>query len=193
MTKNLAHGIQSQAQAPSLVDLPEPPIDIDAPVEVIDKPQRSASAKRSRSPDQTQTHSVSKCAKSTTATSKRSLSHERDYPRGTRRVTKPTLSSPIKIEDRPIQARDLANLKTDMTSLIQDMIQSSLGSFASQFKDSFGSKGDSSQNRAHEISRDQDQDQDEDPSQGQVDQVDQVDPSGGSGGSSRRGGRRVGL
>ena len=54
MSKNLAQGIQPQAQAPSLVDLTEPSVDIDAPVEVIDKPQRSASVKRSRSQDQTQ-------------------------------------------------------------------------------------------------------------------------------------------
>ena len=141
MSKNLAQGIQSQAQAPSLVDLTEPPIDIYAPVEVINKPQRSASVKRSRSQDQT--HSVSKRARSTTATSKRSLSPKRDYPRGTSTVTRPTpssptLSSPIKIQDRPVQAQDLANFKTDMTSLIQDMIQSSLSSLPPSLKIALG-------------------------------------------------------
>ena len=55
-----------------------------------------------------------------------------------------------------MQAQDLANFKTDMTSLIQDMIQSSLSSFASQFKANSGSKGDSSQDQAQEISRDPD-------------------------------------
>ena len=48
VSKNLVP-TQPQAQAPSLVDLTEPPMDIDTPVEVIDKPQRSASVKRSRS------------------------------------------------------------------------------------------------------------------------------------------------
>ena len=38
MSKYLAQGIQPQVQAPSLVDLTEPPVDIDAPVEVINKP-----------------------------------------------------------------------------------------------------------------------------------------------------------
>ena len=47
-------------------------------------------------------------------------------------VTRPTPTSPIQSEDRPVQARDLADFKSDMTSLIQDMIQSSLSSFASQ-------------------------------------------------------------
>ena len=38
MSKNLAQGIQPQAQAPSLVDLTEPPDDIDGPGEVVNKP-----------------------------------------------------------------------------------------------------------------------------------------------------------
>ena len=58
MSKNLAQGIQPQVQAPSLVDLTEPPEDIDAPGEVVNKPQRSPSVKRSRSPGKT--HIVSK-------------------------------------------------------------------------------------------------------------------------------------
>ena len=53
------------------------------------------------------------------------------------------------------------------------MIQSSLSSFASQFKADSGSKGDFSQDRAQEISLDQD------PSPEQVGQVDQVDPPEG--------------
>ena len=43
---------------------------------------------------------------------------------------------------------------TDMRFLIQDMIQSSLSSFASQFKSVSGGKGDSSQYRGQQISRD---------------------------------------
>ena len=118
--ENLAQSIESQVQAPSLADLTESPVDIDAPVEVINKPRRSASVKRSRSQDQK--HSVSKRARSSTATSKRSLSPKRDYPRGTSTVTRSTPSSPIKIEVRPVQAQDFANFKTDITSLIQYMI-----------------------------------------------------------------------
>ena len=43
-----------------------------------------------------------------------------------------------------------------MTSLIQDMIQSSRTSFASQFKTISGRKGGSSQDQTHTISRDPD-------------------------------------
>ena len=45
MSKNLAQGSQPQVQAPSLVDLIGPSDDIDAPGEVINKSQRSASVK----------------------------------------------------------------------------------------------------------------------------------------------------
>ena len=65
-----------------------------------------------------------------------------------------------------MQAQDLAYFKTDMTSLIQDMIQSILSLFASQFKANSGSKGDYSQDQAQEIFRD--------PGQGL--EQDQVDP-----------------
>ena len=34
------------------------------------------------------------------------------------KVARPTPTSPIKIEDRPVQAQDLANFKNGMTSLI---------------------------------------------------------------------------
>ena len=90
-----------------------------------------------------------------------------DYPRGTTAVTRPAPASPIKIEDRLVRAQNLANFKTDITPLIQDMIQSSLRSFASQFKANSGSKGDSSQ--AQEISRVSHQVLEQD-------QVDHVDP-----------------
>ena len=79
--------------------LTEPPTNVDAPVEVINKPQLLASVKRSRSQDQS--HSVSKRASSSTVTSKRSLFPKGDYPRGTCKVTRPT---PIKIDDRLVQA-----------------------------------------------------------------------------------------
>ena len=85
----------------------------------------------------------------------RQLPRDPSLPKGTTRtstVTRPTLASPINVEDRPVQAQDLPNFKTNMTSLIQDMSQSSLSSFASQFKANSGSKGDSSQDQAQEIS-----------------------------------------
>ena len=48
------------------------------------------------------------------------------------------------------------------------LIQSSLSSFASQFKASSGSKGDYSQDQVHEISRDHDLEQDHvDPPEGE--------------------------
>ena len=97
---------------------------------------------------------ASKLARPETPTSQRSLSPQRDYPQGT--VTKPSQASPKHAEDRPVQAQDLANFKSDMTSLIKDMIQSSLSTIASQFKPESGGKGGSSQdqeqdqNQAHE-------------------------------------------
>ena len=77
MSKNLAQGIQPQVQTPSLVDLTEPPEDIDAPGEVVNKPQRSASVKRSRSPGKT--HIVSKRA----IVSKQQLPRDPSLPKGT--------------------------------------------------------------------------------------------------------------
>ena len=47
----------------------------------------------------------------------------------------------------------MANFKSDMTSLIKDIIQSSLSTFASQFKSDSGGKGEFSQDQAQEISR----------------------------------------
>ena len=92
-----------QAQAQSFVDLTEPQEETDAPgevVEIIDKPSRSTSVKRSRSQDQSeQGHAKAKRARSatitSTITSQRSLSPRRDYPRGTSTITKPKESSTI--------------------------------------------------------------------------------------------------
>ena len=61
---------------------------------------------------------------------------KRGYSRGTSTVTRPTLTSPTQFEDRPVQARDLADFKSDMTSLIQDMIESSLSSLPPSLKPS---------------------------------------------------------
>ena len=140
----------SQAQAQPFVDLTEPQ---EETVEIFDKLSRSTSAKRRRSQVQSdQTYTKVKCARldtiTSTVTSQRSLSPGRDYPRGTSTITKPSESSTViktsttnkPVSGRPVQAHDLADFKTDMTSLIQDMIQSSLSSLTSQFNCS-GGKG----------------------------------------------------
>ena len=67
----------------------------------------------------------------------RQLPRDPALPKGTTQEGPP--SSPINVEDRPVQAQGLANFKTDMTSLIHDMIQSSQNPFASQFKANSGS------------------------------------------------------
>ena len=75
--------------------------------DVENKTERSVSSKRSMSRDQA--FKPSKRARHETATSHRSLSPQgTDYPRGTSTV----------------QAQNLDNFKSDMTSLIKDMIQS---------------------------------------------------------------------
>ena len=114
--------------------------------------------KRSRSQSSDRVQPVAKRAKSATITSQRSLSPRRDYPRGTCTITMPretressiisktstatkpasTIALPVSVEYRPIQAQDLANFKTHMTSLIKDWIQSSLSSFTSQFNANSG-------------------------------------------------------
>ena len=188
MSKNLVP-TQSQTQAQSFVDLTEPQEKTGISGEVISKPRRSTSVKRSRSQGSDRVQPVAKRAKSATTTSQRSLSPRRDYPRGTCTITKPretrvsstiiktstatkpasTVTKPASVEDRPVQAQVLTNFKTDMTSLIKDMIQSSLSSFASQFNANSGSKGGTSQDQAPAISRDADLESGRD-------QADQMDP-----------------
>ena len=77
-------------------------------VEVISV--RSASAKRARPRDQATTN-VSKRARSSASTSRRSLSPRRDYPRGTSTVTRPSRASLKCAEDRPVHAQDLEVLR----------------------------------------------------------------------------------
>ena len=103
---------------------------------------RSASAKRARPRDQA-TVNVTKCARSSTSTSRRSLSPRRDYPRGTSSVTRSSQASPKHAEDRPVHAQDLEVFKADMTSILADMLKSSLSNFASQLKSSSGGQGGS--------------------------------------------------
>ena len=115
-------------------------VKVDDDVEVISV--RSASAKRARPRDQTMTN-VSKRARSSASTSRRSLSPSRDYPRGTSTVTRPSKASPKRAEDRPVHAQDLEVFKAHMTSMLADMLQSSLSNFASQLKSSSGGQGES--------------------------------------------------
>ena len=70
--------------------------------------------------------SVSKRARSSASTSRRSLSPRRDYPRGTSTVTRPSQASPEQAESRPVHAQHLEIFKADMTSMVADMLESSL-------------------------------------------------------------------
>ena len=93
----------AQGQAPPLVPL-EPTVIVkvtDNDVEVISV--RSASVERAAPRGQASTN-VSKHARSSASTSRRSLSPSRDYPRGTDSATKPSQASPRRAEDRPVHA-----------------------------------------------------------------------------------------
>ena len=130
-----------QGQAPS-VPL-EPTVIVKAPDNDVEvNSVRSATAKRAAPRDQASTY-VSKCARSSASTSRRSLSSSRDYPRGTDSATKPSQASPKRAEDRPVHAQDLEVFKADMTSMLADMLNSSLAKFASQLKSNSGGQGDS--------------------------------------------------
>ena len=118
----------AQGQAPPLVPL-EPTVIVKGPdndVEVISV--RSASAKRAAPRDQASTK-VSKRARSSASTSCRSLSPSRtnleeltlpqNHPRPVLDVLSP----------RPVHAQDLEVFKADMTSMLADMLNSSLPTF----------------------------------------------------------------
>ena len=77
------------------------------------------------------------------ATSRRSLSPHRDYSRGISTVTRPSQASAKHAEDRPVHAQDIEVFKADMTSMLADMLQSSLSNFASQLKSNSGGQGES--------------------------------------------------
>ena len=83
-------------------------VKVDDNVEVISL--RSASAKRARPRDQATTN-VSKRARSSASTSRRSLSPRKDYPRVTSTVMRPSQASPKDAEDRPVHAQDLEVLR----------------------------------------------------------------------------------
>ena len=102
--------------------------------------QRSASTKRARSED----HATEKFKRARSAsTSCRSPSPKRDYPRGTCKATRPSQASPKRAEHTLASAQDLEAFKSDMTSMVSDMLQASLSKFASQFNPSSGGQGDS--------------------------------------------------
>ena len=131
-----------QGQALPLVPF-EPTIMVKAPdndVKIISV--RSASAKRAAPRDQASTN-VSKRGRSSASTSRRSISPRRDYPRETNTATKPALASPSCAEDRPVHAQDLEVFKADMTSMLADMLNSSLAKFASQLTPGSEGQGDS--------------------------------------------------
>ena len=114
----------TQGQAPPVpLELTVIVIAPDKDVEVI--LVRSASTKRAAPRDQASTN-VSKRVRSSTSTSHRSLSTRRDYPRGTSTVTKPSQASPKRDEDRAAHAWGLEVFKANMTSILADMLKSSL-------------------------------------------------------------------
>ena len=69
-------------------------------------------------------------------------------PRGTTlgglcTATRPSQANPKRAEHTLAPAQDLEAFKADMTSMLSDMLQSSLSKFASQFNPSSGGQGDS--------------------------------------------------
>ena len=128
---------------------PQPPISSSRlPVKVGDDVDinagRSASATRARPEDQVT--DKAKRARSA-STSRRSPSPQRDYPRGTCTATRPSQASPKWAEHTLTSAQDLEAFKADMTTMLSDMLQSSLSKFASQFNPSSGGQGDSAPGR----------------------------------------------
>ena len=77
------------------------------------------------------------------STSRRSPSHKRDYPKGTCTATRPSQASPKRAENTLASAQDLEAFKSDITSMLSNMLQASLSKFASQFNPSSGGQGDS--------------------------------------------------
>ena len=82
----------AQGQAPPLVPL-EPTVIVKAPDNDVEVISVRSSAKRAAPRDQASTK-VSKRARSSASTSRRSLSPSRDYPGGTDSATKPSQASP---------------------------------------------------------------------------------------------------
>ena len=108
--------------------------------DVVDiKTKSSASSKRARPENQT---TVETKRAGSASTSRRSPSPKRDYPRGTCTATRPSQASPKRAEHTLAPAQDLEAFKADMTTMLSDMLQTSLSKFASQFNPA-GGQGDS--------------------------------------------------
>ena len=99
------------------------------------KIKRTASSKRARPENQTTVET--KRARSA-STSRRSPSPKRDYPRRTCTATRPSQASPKRAEHTLAPAQDLEAFKADMTTMLSDMLQTSLIKFASQFNPAGG-------------------------------------------------------
>ena len=91
--------------------------------DVVISAGRSASAKKARPEDQVT--DKAKRARSA-STSRRSPSPKRDYLRGTCTAIRPSQASPKWAEHTLASAQDLEAFKADMTSMLSDMLQSSL-------------------------------------------------------------------
>ena len=121
---------------------PQPPISSSGPVQVEDdveiNTRRSASVQRAIPEDQATDKAKAKRARSA-STSRRSPSPKR----GTCTATRPSQASPKRAEHTLTPAQDLEAFKADMTSMLSDMLQTSLSKFASQFSPSSGGQGDS--------------------------------------------------
>ena len=123
---------------------PQPPIISSGPVQVGEDVEintgRSASVKRARPEDQITDKAKAKRARSA-STSRRSPSPKRDYPRGTCTATRPSQASPKRAEHTLTPAQDLEAFKTDMTSMLSDILQASLSKFASHSIPALEAKG----------------------------------------------------
>ena len=109
----------------------------------VDSFERSAGVARARPQDQVTKQAKAKRAGSA-STSRRSPSPQRDYPRGTCTVTRPSQASPRKAEHTVAPAQDLEAFKADMTLMLSDMLQASFQKFASQFNTNSGGQGNNS-------------------------------------------------
>ena len=114
----------SQAQPQSPISSSGHPLKVGDDVAI--SAGRSASAQRARPEDQVT--DKAKRARSA-STSRRSPSPKRDYPRGTCTATRPSQASLKRAEHTLASAQDLEAFKADMTSMLSDMLRSSLSKF----------------------------------------------------------------
>ena len=126
-----ANQAQPQPQPPICALGPPLPVGDDVDINVI-----SASTTRARPKNQT-IDETRKRARSA-STSRRSPSPKRDYPRGTGTATRPSQASPKQAQHTLTPAQDLEAFKTDMTSMLSNMLQTSLSQFVSQLNSSSG-------------------------------------------------------